>query len=306
MLLGTTTTMQLFSYQGNYFPSTRCGTPRSAITTSHVLVWMWIFSFDGTARPSLRNLYLKTTLEARWWSRRSSGKATGAAIPTSVEAELSKLTLFPKPSPNSSIVWRPWRASSSISRGTRATEPRTRQIGSRPRQAAATRAFHAADRVRAEARPPGRTRRSCPRVCCRSRAYVEPRRIACLKCALASYVVSRNNADVRFDASYAATARTDRRPPGCGTRGGDPRCCCWGLGPRAASLVLVQTELDGDGRGSHETDQLYKGLVAEARDNVDARDGANRRGCATAAFVMLSLFFALVGCSGPRVALSGF
>jgi hypothetical protein len=30
------------------------------------------------------------------------------------------------------------------------------------------------------------------------------------------------------------------------------------------------------GRGSHFTDNLYKATVAEARDNVDARDGANR------------------------------
>jgi hypothetical protein len=147
-------------------------------------------------------------------------------------------------------------------------------------KAAATRAFRAADRVRAaEAQPSGKDAPKLPEGLLPFASYVEPRRIECFKSArFEPYVVLRNNADVRFDASYTGYGKNKIEqiarlryagyefavlPLGFLVHAPHP----WSSSKRSWMAT---------GRGSHFTDNLYKATVAEARDNVDARDGANR------------------------------
>ena len=107
LLLGTTTTMQLFSYAGNYPINALRNAALNAITTSHVLV-VDVDLFPSTELHEAilaQSLYLKNhprsalvvpafQRKGNWRGYSDSGGSANCQSPTS----------FPKPSPSCSIV----------------------------------------------------------------------------------------------------------------------------------------------------------------------------------------------------------
>ena len=242
MLLGTTTTMQLFSYQGNYPINALRNAALNAITTSHVLVVDVDFFPSTELHEAIlaQSLYLKnhprSALVVPAFQRKGNWRGYSDKR---WKRELSKPTSFPKPSPSCSIVWRPWRASCLILRGTATrTEPRTRQIGSRPRPKQRQHAPSAPPTACAPPRPSPRARTlpNCRRVCCRSRLMWNRGASHVSSPRFEPYVVLRNNADVRFDASYTGYGKNKiEQGLSIAARGRISGAAAGFLGPRAAT-----------------------------------------------------------------------
>ena len=285
LLLGTTTTMQLFSYAGNYPINALRNAALNAVTTSHVLVVDVDFFPSTELHEAIlaQSLYLKnhprSALVVPAFQRKGNWRGYSDKR---WKRELSKPDFIPETFAQlldclasvACIVFDfTWNRDAHGTTNTAAWVEATAK-------AASTRAFRAADRVRAaEAQPSGKDAPKLPEGLLPFASYVEPRRIACFKSArFEPYVVLRNNADVRFDASYTGYGKNKIEqiarlryagyefavlPLGFLVHAPHP----WSSSKRSWMAT---------GRGSHFTDNLYKATVAEARDNVDARDGANR------------------------------
>lgn len=294
-LLGGRTTMQRFAPTKDYPINALRNAALNAVTTSHVLVVDVDFFPSSELHEAIlaQSLYLRHRVKAALVVPAFQHKGNFRSYSDKRwKSELAKPDFIPETFSQlldclasvACIVFDfTWNRDAHSSTDTAAWVDATAR-------AAATRARYASDRVREAANAaPGK---DAPKLVEGSQSFaagITPTPIKCFKSArFEPYVVLRNNADVRFDASYTGYGKNKIEqiarlrysgyefavlPLGFLVHAPHP----WSSAKRSWMKA---------GRGSHDTDRLYKQTVQAARDRVDARDGVNRTWLCGASYVM--------------------